>query len=261
MTVALVGYGRMGRAIETVLIERGHTVIARVDPAGAAAAAGAAGAVGPAVVATIAEADLEAADMVIEFAHADGVRANVDRYAEMGMPAVIGTTGWYDQIDKIRSTVEHADIGLLWGANFSVGAYLFGSVARYAARLADRVGAYDVFMHEIHHRTKQDSPSGTAIKLAESLLSELSSKNRLVTERLDRAPESDELHVSSTRGGSVPGTHTVYFDSNADTITVEHAARNRSGFALGAVLGAEWLVTRRGFFDVTTFMNDLLEPN
>ncbi len=252
MLVALVGYGRMGTEVERVLTGRGHTVSVRVDPAAAEHASA------PAVEPRLTNEHLRAADVVIEFAHPRAALKNIRQYADAQCPAVVGTTGWYDHLEEAREAVASASSSVLYGANFSVGAYLFASVARYAASLADRVGAYDVFMHEIHHRMKQDSPSGTALKLAEALLEELSAKRRIVTERLDRAPEPDELHVGSTRGGSVPGTHTVYLDSEADTVTVSHVARTRSGFALGAVLGSEWIVDHTGFHGVETFMNDLL---
>lgn len=252
MRVTLVGYGRMGRAVEDVLLERGHRVATRVDPATTLA-----NAPEDAPHSELDDEQLRDSDAVIEFAHADGIRERIERYAGADTPAVIGTTGWYDSLEEAQRIVEDAGGALLYGANFSVGAYLFAQIARYAAKTAERTGAYDPFLHEIHHRGKRDSPSGTALRLAESLLGDLDSKTRIVTERLDRAPQPEELHVTSTRGGSVPGTHTLYLDSAADTICVTHTARNRGGFALGAVLGAEWLAERSGFFGVEQFLASL----
>jgi 4-hydroxy-tetrahydrodipicolinate reductase len=246
MKAILVGYGSMGREVERVLAERGHRVVARVDPANP-------GADRPALDRELADA----ADMVIEFSVASAVLANVRRYAELGLPAVLGTTGWHGQLDEVRRVVESSGIGLLYGSNFSIGAHLFFGLVEEATRRMDALSQYDISILEIHHKRKKDSPSGTAMTVANAVIGASTRKKRIVTDKLDRAIEPDELHVASVRGGEVPGTHTVLFDSAADTVEITHTARNRSGFALGAVMAAEWLGGKKGLFEVSQFVRAL----
>ncbi|AEJ61569.1 Dihydrodipicolinate reductase [Spirochaeta thermophila DSM 6578] len=244
MKVVLVGYGRMGREVEQVLRERGHEVTYRVDPSGSGDAP------------TLTPSLLSGADMAIEFSHASSVVANCGIYVETGVPAVVGTTGWTDRIEEVRRMVGEK-IGYLWGANFSIGAHLFFALAVHATRLTHAFPEYDALAYEIHHRRKKDSPSGTALTLAQKIIEASKTKKRVVIDRLSRAPEPDELHVASVRGGEVPGTHTFMLDSEADTVEITHRARSRRGFAVGAVRAAEWLLGRKGFFTVETFIDDI----
>lgn len=260
MRVALVGYGRMGKLIESLLESRGHSVSVVVDPqlphteelnrpdSQVTRRA-------PKLTAAL----LSETDVVIEFSLADAVVPNVQLYAETGTPAVIGTTGWLEQLKQVEQIVDKASIGLLYGANFSIGANLFFRAAAAAAALAAPFDEYDCMIHEMHHSGKKDSPSGTALTLAETVLEQLPNKRRIETARLDRPPQPDEIHVSSTRGGSVPGTHTLYLDSEADTIEVRHTARSRAGFALGAIRGAEWIAGKTGVYSVDAFIDDMLK--
>ena len=246
MNVIIVGYGSMGRELERVLEERGHAVKARIDP------------INPAADRKELDADTaRGADVVIEFSAASAVSANVERYARLGLNAVVGTTGWYAELERVRATVERAGIGLLYGSNFSIGAHVFFALVEEAARRLDALTQYDVSVLEIHHKRKKDSPSGTAANVADAVLRGSTRKKRVVTDRLDRAIAPDELHVASLRGGEFPGTHTVLFDSAADTIELTHSARSRGGFALGAVMAAEWLEGRKGVFDITAFVRSL----
>jgi 4-hydroxy-tetrahydrodipicolinate reductase len=199
--------------------------------------------------------------MAIDFSAPAAAAANVESYAAFGISAVVGTTGWYDRLEDAKARVEESGIGLLYGANFSVGAHLFFSIVAAATRRANAVEDYDTRVYEMHHRRKKDSPSGTALSLGKLILQNSATKKRIATERLDRPIEGDELHVASVRGGEIPGRHTVLFDSVADTIEVSHTARSRGGFALGAVLGAEWLEERSGFFEVEAFMSALFEES
>jgi 4-hydroxy-tetrahydrodipicolinate reductase len=208
---------------------------------------------------TLSAESLTEADVAIEFSLPEGVSENVSRYTEAAVPAVIGTTGWLDQLDAITKKVEKANGALLYGANFSIGAHVFFKAAEYAAGLVAELPEYDLSVHEMHHKNKQDSPSGTALTLANRVVAANPRKRTIETARLDRAPKPDELHVSSTRGGAVPGTHTLYLDSQADTVEVRHTARSREGFALGAVRAAEWLVGKTGVFEVEDFISELLE--
>jgi 4-hydroxy-tetrahydrodipicolinate reductase len=177
---------------------------------------------------------------------------------------VSGTTGWYDQMDEVRQAVDAAESALVWSSNFSIGVNLFYRIVWYASELADRFPEFDVGGLEIHHNKKHDSPSGTAKTLAEGMLSRIGRKQTVVWETLNRRPAPDELHYSSLRLGSTPGRHAVYFDSSEDTIEISHTARNREGFASGALRAAQWLVSpgprgrRRGVFTIDEMLNDML---
>jgi len=246
----------MGHEVETVLQMRGHELASIVDPLGVSGA----GAGSPsAMVHTSVSADsLRNCDVAIEFSVPDAVQTNVAGYADAGCPAVIGTTGWYDRMDDVTSPVRDSGIGLLYGSNFSIGAHLFLEIARHAASLVAEIEEYDLQIHEVHHRRKKDSPSGTALTLARLVMDAVPRKTKMETNRLDQEPGTDTLHVSSSRVGWVPGTHTLTLDSAADTIEVRHQARNRSGFALGAVLAAEWIVGRKGLHTVEEFAAALM---
>ncbi len=249
MRVAIVGYGRMGREVEAIVRDRGHEVGRIIDPTLSDGADRAT---------TVTAASLEGCDVAIEFSLPDAVSANVRCYAHERIPAVIGTTGWIDELDEVRKVVEAGGSGLVYGSNFSVGAHVLLRLATRAGELVRDLEEYDLAIHEMHHRGKKDSPSGTALTLAEAILAVVPRKRVVETSRLDRPPQPEELHVSSTRGGSIPGTHTVYLDAPADTIEITHRARTRGGFALGAVRAAEWIIDRKGLFSVEQFISELL---
>lgn len=257
MNVILVGYGRMGKEIEAVLVERGHRCTARVDPF-----APDAGYKSLNELPSASADSTERPDAAIEFAHASGIVGNARWYTEHGVSAVVGTTGWEAERGKVRDIVTGGADGTpgsyLWGANFSVGANLFFALVQAAGKLFSGFDDYDAMLVENHHRGKKDSPSGTALEAARRLLSVYHRKSEVVTEALQRQIEPHELHVASVRGGSVPGTHELSFDSPFDTISVIHRARTRAGFALGAVLATEWLSGRHGFFSIDDFFSDLL---
>ena len=250
MRAVIVGYGSMGKEIERALLERNHTIAARVDPSPENGDAH-----------ELDESLLRSAEVAIEFGASGGVLENARRYAGAGIAAVVGTTGWEESRDAVRKTIEQSEIAYLWGANFSIGAHLFFDLVEQAARLIDSLPQYDIMMLEAHHNRKKDSPSGTALTAAARILAAGTRKRRIVDTKLDRRIEPDELHIASLRGGSHPGLHSVIVDSPADTIEITHTARNRSGFAVGAVLAAEWLVARkkRGFLQVEDFILELLK--
>ncbi|MCK4516189.1 MAG: 4-hydroxy-tetrahydrodipicolinate reductase [Spirochaetaceae bacterium] len=254
MRIAIVGYGRMGHEVEQALMARGHTISAIVEPTSMTGA--------PAdVYGEVSGRSLAGCNVAIEFSLGEAVVSNAKAYAETGCPAVVGTTGWQHQLDEVRAAVETSEIGFVYGSNFSIGAHIFFAVSRYAASLVRNIEDYDLLIHEMHHKQKKDSPSGTALTLAQSVLDVVPRKRRIETGRLDRAPEPDELHVSSSRVGSVPGTHTLIMDSAADTIEVRHQARSRGGFALGAVLAAEWIIGKSGLYSVESFVQALLHED
>ena len=173
-------------------------------------------------------------DAAIEFSLPSAVIANIEAAAKAGVSLVVGTTGWSDQLEKVEKVVKDSGIGLVYGANFSVGMNLFFEIAAHVAELMGRVPQYDAFLSEEHHRAKKDAPSGTALNLLEILRPHLNN------------PEPD---VACVRAGSIPGTHVIGFDSPADTILLEHRARSRQGFAEGAVMAAQWIAGKNGIYD------------
>jgi len=253
MKIAIIGYGKMGKMVEQAALAQGHTVAAIVDPFASDTPAGI-----PASK-TIAEAALDKVDAAIEFTQPSTAAANIIALAQKKIPTVVGTTGWHERMDEITKAVEAADSSMLWASNFSIGVNLFYRIAWYAAELANNFPEYDVGGFEIHHNKKIDSPSGTAKTLAEGALSKIDRKNKIVWETMSRKPEADELHFPSLRLGSVPGTHSLFFDSPADTIEITHTARSREGFASGAVLAAGWLAAQKrgGVFTIDDFLKGI----
>lgn len=239
LSVALVGYGAMGRELERLAPQSGCRVDAVFDEQRPL------------------HAEHQNFDVAIDFSLPSAVLGNVRTLAAMKKNIVLGTTGWTDHAEEIRRVVDDAGVGLVYGSNFSVGVQMFFRIVRAAARLAHAHPDYDVFMHELHHVRKADSPSGTALTLAQVLVDEVGRKKDVLVETSHGKITPTALHVSSTRGGDIPGTHTVYLDSVADTIELTHRARNRSGFALGALRAAHWIHGKIGFFDFSDIFDEL----
>lgn len=243
MDIALYGYGKMGRAIEQVALARGHRVVLKVDR-------------------TNAGAPPTNADVAIEFSRPDQALANMRLCLDHGVPVVVGTTGWYEHLGDVKALVNARKGGLLWASNFSIGVNLFFRVNRYLAGLMDQQPAYAVQVHEVHHVHKLDAPSGTAITLARDI--DLKTQRYAGWQAQEAgAPQPPPpvptapapIPVSSERSGEVPGTHHVTWTSAEDRITVTHEAFGRQGFAMGAVVAAEWLKGRTGLFT----MDDVLD--
>lgn len=246
MRVALVGYGKMGKTIEKILKEKGITDIITVDPFAKDAHFN-----------ELKNEYLKGVDVVIDFAASEGVKERVLIYVENKVNVVMGTTGWYDKIDEIKKIVENK-IGFIWSGNYSIGVNLFFKIIRCSAKLFDKFPIYDTMLYEIHHNQKKDSPSGTAKMIEKILLDEISTKKSVVEETLNRKIEKTEIHSASVRGGYVPGIHVVMFDSEDDTIELKHSARSRDGFARGAVVAADWINGKKGFFCIDDLMNDFI---
>lgn len=235
MYVSVIGYGRMGKLVYDVLKERNHTVVSTVDPEDRQATHRA-----------ISPDALRDAEVCICFTRPSVAFDNIRDIARLGKNMVVGTTGWNDRLDEAKDVVNKAGVGLIFSANFSIGVNLFFKCVEMTAQILNRFPDYDVFVTEQHHKGKVDSPSGTARELGEILLHNLQRKRAVVTERLDRRIDSEELHVASVRGGFVPGVHCVTYDSEVDTIELCHRARSRKGFAVGAVMAAEWIAGKKG---------------
>jgi 4-hydroxy-tetrahydrodipicolinate reductase len=244
MNIALIGYGKMGKMLESGALERGHRVIAVVEPYMPDSAAAASGAP---VYKTIAGAGaLETADIAIEFTRPESAPDNIRNLAGRKIPVVCGTTGWYALLDEISAEVRAAGSALLWASNFSLGVNIFYRIASCAAKAFDPFPEYDVGGMEAHHNKKADSPSGTAKTLVEKVLAAMTRKKQAAWDTLDGPPPADTIHFPSLRTGSVPGVHSLFFDSPADTVEITHTARGREGFAVGALRAAEWLASCPG---------------
>lgn len=236
MKIALVGYGQMGHMLRSVAEKRGHEVVITVDPIAKDADFKPANAEDAAN--KIKEVGAEA---IIEFSHPSVVLDNINALLPLKLPLVIGTTGWNDKIEEIRSKSKEIGSYIFQAANYSIGVNLFYKIVEEATKLVANYNEYDCAIWEAHHTKKADSPSGTALVIAEKVLAQMKSKTEIVTDAFHERPKKEQLHVSSTRVGSVPGTHTVYFDSDFDTIELTHTVRSREGLAVGAVRAAEWL--------------------
>jgi 4-hydroxy-tetrahydrodipicolinate reductase len=256
MKLALIGYGKMGRALEALALEKGHSIAAVIDPF--VKGAPASGAPVYASLEDALEGELKNAEGAIEFTRPDTAPGNIKFLVEHKIPVTVGTTGWYAKLPEITLAVKAAGASLLWASNFSLGVNLFYRIAANAAALVDPFAEYDVGGFEVHHNKKADSPSGTAITLVEKVLSKMKRKTKAVYDKLDRPPQADELHFASLRVGAAPGVHSLIFDSSSDTIEITHTLRNREGLAAGAILAAEWLGSRSGVYTIDDALSDIL---
>ena len=248
MNIIISGYGRMGRIIEKSAKNRGHAIIATVDPIAIDASEK-----------TLSKEIINRADVVIDFSIPESAIKNAEAVCTAGKKIVMGTTGWYSNMSKMKDFTNKSKSAIIWSGNFSLGVNIFFSILDKTSLIMNSFSEYDPFIHELHHNQKADSPSGTAAMLGDILLKNIDRKSLLVSEELKRKINPEELHISSTRGGSVPGTHIVYFDSPVDTIELKHTARGREGFASGAVAAAEWIENKTGFFNINDMMQDIIK--
>lgn len=239
MKLALLGYGKMGHIIEKIAIDRGHQISLRID------------ALNPE---DLTPENLQKADVAIDFSTPDSVLKNIDVCFEAGIPLIVGTTGWYDKLRMVENKCTAGNNTLLYASNFSVGVNVFFHINKVLANIMNRYSQYEVQVEEIHHTQKLDSPSGTAITIAEGIIDQLDRKtewvNELVGNNVETVVKPSQLLIESHRIEDVPGTHTVIYSSEVDEIEIKHTAHSRTGFALGAVLAAEWIKDRKGFYSV-----------
>lgn len=230
MKIALIGYGKMGKAIEEIAIAKGDDIVLKIDfdnqqefTTGA----------------------IQKADVAIEFTSPHSAVDNIKKCLDAGVPVVCGSTGWLQQLDEIVNYCNEKQGTFLVASNFSIGVNLFFALNQYLASLMSSYSEYNVTMEEVHHTQKKDAPSGTAITLAEGLLENIKTKKSWVNAETDKA---DELAIISKRIGEVPGIHTIKYDSPNDFIEISHSAYNRKGFASGALLAAKFIAGKKGIF-------------
>ena len=231
MRIALIGFGKMGREIESVAREQGETIACVFDI--------------DRLVSPEALVDANV-DVCIEFSTPTAVVDNIRAAIQAKCDIVVGTTGWDSHLSEFRNTVKES--GLLYASNFSLGMNYFFRIVKRAAELMNHAPDYDPYVHELHHRQKVDSPSGTALTLARILIDGIDRKEGILTTPPEGKIKPEMLHVSSTRAGTIAGTHKVGFDSEADVIELSHVAKTRRGFALGALTAARWLRGRKGIY-------------
>jgi len=237
MKIALIGYGKMGKEIEKIAVSRGHEIELIID-------------VDNQKDLTI--ENLQKCDAAIEFTIPDSAVQNYMTCFEAGVPVVSGTTGWLNRKKEVHQKCKETDGTFFYGSNFSVGVNLFFELNKKLASLMAEREEYDVEMTEVHHTQKLDAPSGTAISLAEDAIEILPKKNNWVN---DQKPGENELNIKSERRGEVPGIHTLKYDSEVDYIEITHSAKSRKGFALGAVLAAEYSAKNKGILSMKDLLN------
>ena len=224
MKIALLGYGKMGKVIEQIALERGHEIVLRKDQ-------------------DISFDGLQLADVAIDFSVPNSAAVNITACLNNGIPVISGTTGWLVNYQKMVDLCEAKQGGFIYASNFSLGVNVFFELNEYLAKMMSNLKQYNVSIEEIHHTQKLDAPSGTAITLADGVI-----KNSDYTNWTLETPISKEINIEAKRIENVPGTHSVFYNSNVDQIEIKHTAHSREGFALGAVVAAEWLVGKKGVF-------------
>lgn len=242
MNIALIGYGKMGREIERISSDRNIAIKKIFTAKDNVAGAG------------INKRSLKDVDVCVDFSTPASAFGNIEATAECGTNIVVGTTGWYDKLPEVNKLVRASGTGVLYAPNFSIGMNIFNHVLKSTLQYIDKFDLYDAAIQDTHHSAKADSPSGTALALGEIILEHLRSKKEIISNGLHKKIQPGQLHIASTRVGTIVGNHRVIFDSEADTIELVHTAKSRSGFALGALLAAEWLKGKKGLFT----MNDVI---
>jgi 4-hydroxy-tetrahydrodipicolinate reductase len=230
MKIVLIGYGKMGKTIEEIAIERGHAVVLKIDADN---------------LADFNKGNFQKADVAIEFTQPESAFENISKCLEFGTPIVSGTTGWTERLEEMKKKCVKENGAMLHASNFSVGVNIFFDINTRLAALMQPHKEYEVTLEEIHHTQKKDAPSGTAISLAEQILQKIQRKKKWVNQKTGKP---DELEIISKRVDPAPGTHMVKYSSEIDDIEIIHTAHSRKGFALGAVLAAEYIVDKRGVF-------------
>lgn len=224
MKIALLGYGKMGKVIEKIALERGHSIVLKKSS-------------------TDSFEGLKNADVAIDFSVPNVAIAHISECLNNNIPVISGTTGWLDDYEKMVELCKTNNGSFIYGSNFSLGVNIFFELNNYLAKMMSNLKQYNVSMEEVHHTQKLDAPSGTAISLAKGIL-----ENSDYTNWTLENPKNNEIYIDAKRIENVPGTHSVFYDSEVDQIEIKHTAHNREGFALGSVIAAEWLLNKKGVF-------------
>jgi len=234
MNIAIIGYGKMGRIIERIAVDNGIEVKAKIDPEASGA-----------THKEINKESLNGVDVCIEFTAPHVAVENIKKIVRLRKNVVVGTTAWYDKLDEVKEVVEENGVGIIYSPNFSIGVNVFFRLIKHASKIMDKLPDYDISMKELHHVHKKDAPSGTAKKIAE-----------IITEHVSRVKD---INIESIREGEIPGTHIVNFESKSDIIKLEHEAKGREGFALGAVMAALWIKGKKGFYSIEDMMDEIIK--
>jgi len=243
MKIAIVWYGRMWQLVEEHARWKWYEISIIIDP------------VRWTYIDDLKSADF---DVVIEFSIPKVALSNLEFYAANNCKVIMATTGWYDKLDKVKEMFKNSNWALLWSWNFSLWVNLFWKMLENSSKIMNNFTDYDVFWHEYHHKNKTDSPSWTLINTWEIILNNIDRKKEILVNTLnDRAIKEEELHLTSTRWWSIPGTHQVFFDSLFDTIEIKHTARTRDWFAIWSIVCAKWLVDKKWYFEISDFMESL----
>lgn len=227
MKIALLGYGKMGQTIEKIAVDRGHEIVLKIDKDSPAY-------------------DISVADVAIDFSIPDSAVSNISNCLKNQVPIISGTTGWLDQFDAMKALCKETEGAFIYASNYSLGVNIFFELNNQLAKMMANLDQYDVNIEEIHHKQKLDEPSGTAITLAEGVIA----KTKNTQWELDKATQENSIPITAIRSPEVPGTHTITYNSMVDQIDIKHTAHNRQGFALGAVVAAEWILGKKGVFSM-----------
>lgn len=246
MKIAIIGYGKMGHLIESIAKERGHKIVSIIDADNTE---------------DFNTPEFKSAEVAIEFTTPGTAVADILSSFAAKVPVVVGTTGWTDSLPDIKDMCAKGDGTLLWASNFSIGVNLFMAFNRYVANVMNDFPEYTPSMTEIHHIHKLDHPSGTAISLADEIVANVDRVECWEEPEPGKGQNPNALEIEHVREGEVPGTHIIKWDSTVDTITLRHEAKNRVGFALGAVKAAEWLKGKKGFFTMADMLSDVTKTN
>jgi len=236
MKIAIIGYGKMGKTIDQMAVEKGHEIVLKI---------------GITNLTDFTKEKMQQAEVAIEFSNPESAVENISNCMKWGVPVVSGTTGWLDKMDEIKVICKKENGGFFYASNYSVGVNIFFAINRQLAKMMNDQPQYQVEMEEIHHTQKLDAPSGTAITLAEGIIEEIERKSNWTKEKSDN---NVDLPIISKRIDKVPGTHEIVYSSSIDSIEIKHTAHSRAGFAGGAILAAEWMVGKKGCFG----MKDML---
>ena len=242
MKLVIVGYGKMGQAVERSASDMGIVVSKIIKN-----------------TEELKSYNFAPEEVAIEFTAPASCFNNIKILAGKGVSVVCGTTGWYEELSKFKELVRHSNIGFIYGENFSIGVHLFWKAVAVSAKIFNQFPIYDVSLHEVHHQQKKDAPSGTAKKTAEILIKNFPRKNKfVVSEKGQIAPHADdELQLTYSRIGEVVGQHIVQFDSDIDTIEITHTSKGRQSYALGAIKCAQWLAHKKGFFNIDDYIKSI----